>query len=340
MNVSKELKELSKDNLLDYTTPNEIYQYYLNNKLQYNKAFSSPFRVDKNPSFVINDTQFKYRDFATGEYGDCFNFVMTLYNINFYEALKQISYDLGLYKEFYIPDKSFKSTKKVKAENYSNRKSLQGNFELEVKIRSFEKYDIEYWNLYGISLKYLKLGNIYAISHYFINKKAYKAEKFAYVYVEKKDNKITLKIYQPLSSLKKWINGNNYSVWELWNLLPETNDNLIITSSRKDALSIIENMKIPATSFQAESINPKPHIVKAIFKRFPRIYLLYDNDYSKNTNWGQKSAERMIEQYPFINLIIPEKFKSKDFSDLVSNYGRAIASNILKEVIDEAGNYN
>lgn len=335
MDISNALIELNKENVLRFINYRHIYNHYLGGKLVYNKAFSSPFREDKNPSFVINESTGYYRDFATGDGGDCFSFVKQMYHVDFYTALKQIVFDLGIADKFVIMDRIVQPSKVLKVENISHRGSYQGNFELKVKTRKFQNYDLEYWNKFGVSLKYLKMGKVFAISHYFVNGKQYSAEKYAYVYVEIKDGVETYKVYQPFSNVMKWINGNNYSVWELWNLMPKTHEELVITSSRKDALSIIENCKIPATSFQAESINPKKHVVEDVLSRFKRVYLLYDNDYDKEENWGQIHAEKRLQQFDFINLIIPEYYFSKDFSDLVYNHGRTYASQVLKELIIE-----
>lgn len=335
MDISIALMELSKPNLLKFITPHDIYNHYLDGKLIYNRSFSSPFRQDKNPSFVINKSSLYYRDFATGDNGDCFSFVKKMYNIDFYSALKQIAFDLNISDKFVIIDNTFQTSKTLTVENVSRRGTYHGDFNLKVKTRKFQQYDLDYWNSFGVSIKYLKLGNVFAISHYFVNEKQFIAEKYAYVYVEIKDGVETYKVYQPFSNNMKWINGNNYSVWELWTLMPKKHESLILTSSRKDALSIIENCKIPSTSFQAESINPKIHVVESVLDRFENVYLLYDNDYDKEENWGQLHAKKRLEQFEFINLIIPKFYRSKDFSDLVYNHGRVKAVLILKTLIDE-----
>lgn len=338
MDISNALTELSRDNVLKFIDFHDVYNHYLGGKLIYNRAFSSPFRQDKNPSFVISSPSGYYKDFATGEGGDCFSFVKKMYNLDFFSTLKQIVFDLGIQEKFVIMDKRVLPQKKLKVENMSRRGTFQGDFCLKVKTRKFQQHDLDYWNAFGVSLKYLKLGKVFAISHYFINGKQYIAEKYAYVYVEMKDGKETYKVYQPYSHQMKWINGNNYSVWELWSLIPKTHEELIITSSRKDALSIIENCKIPATSFQAESINPKKHVVEDVLSRIQRVYLLYDNDYDKEENWGQIHAKKRLEQFDLINLVIPEYYKSKDFSDLVKNHGRIQASLILRKMMHEQSN--
>jgi len=339
MIINNELKELTAKNILDLISEEEIYRYYLPKEFKFNVPFSSPLRIDKIPSFVIGgkNKSFRYKDFATGDMGNCFNFIMQLYNINFNNALIQIVSDFNIKNQFLIHTNNYKLSN-IKAEYKNPGKSLHiGEVVLKIKKREFKQYDYDYWNSYGISPYYLKLGRIVAISHYFINDIMFIAEKYSYAYIEKKDNKITYKIYQPFSSYKKWISGNSYDVIELWNLLPKQHDTLIITSSRKDALGIIENCKIPSISYQAESVLPKEVVLKELLKRFKKIYLLYDNDYSKiGYNPGQVMAERIINKYPdLINIVIDEKYQSKDISDLILNLGRVKAKEIINNLINK-----
>jgi len=56
------------------------------------------------------------------------------------------------------------------------------------------------------------------------------------------------------------------------------------------------------------------------------VYIWYDNDYThKDDNPGQDNAKKLIELYPQLhNICIPARFKSKDPSDLVKNWGTAL----------------
>lgn len=340
--ILNELKVLTAKNLLDYVSEEDIYRFYLSKDFKFDVPFSSPFRDDKRPSFIIGgrSRSYKYKDFTTGDSGNCFIFVMKLFGIDFNKCLIQIATDFHVRSHFNIAEANFvyqakKAEYKNALTNYEGRVNV-GETSLEIKKREFASYDFEYWNTFGVSAKYLKLGRIVAISHYFINGVMYLAEKYAYAFIENKDGIVTYKVYQPLSLYKKWINNNNFSIIELWHLLPEKHDKLVITSSRKDALSIIENCNIPAISYQAESIMPKENVLRELLSRFKTVYLLYDNDYDKSENWGQKMASKLVERYPDLkNIVIDEKYLSKDFSDLVKNHGRSNSSLILKKMTDE-----
>lgn len=336
--ILKELKELNVKNILNIISQEDIYKYYLPKEFKFNVPFSSPLRVDKVPSFVIggSNKNYRYKDFATGDTGNCFNFVMNLYNINFNNALIQIVSDLNIRSYFIIPNSSLTlSTKKAEYKNPG--KSLHiGETILKIKRREFNQYDYDYWNSYGISPQYLKIGRIVAISHYFLNDIMYIAERYSYAYIEKKDDKTTYKIYQPFSKYKKWLSGNDYSTIELWDLLPKKHKYLIITSSRKDALGIIENEKLPSIAFQSEMVIPKKVIIEQLSERFENIFILYDNDIKDDGhNPGQEAAQKIINKYPTIkNLCIPTEYLSKDYSDLIYNNNRVLAKQIFKDILN------
>ena len=322
MELNEPLIDLTKENILKHVSILDIYSRYMDKPI-FDTSFSSPFRTDNNPSFIIRKKTGYFRDYATGEYGDCFTFVKKLYNIDYNEALSQIALDLNISKSFNMPSLSnVRKLKKVKVENFSKRSSISGNFVLKIKKRKWLKKDIDYWNEYGVDVTNPK-WRIVPISYFFLNGTPFRAEEYAYAFIEMKDNKVTFKVYQPFSNYKKWINNNNFSIWELWHLLPSTGDILIITSSRKDAAAIIQNTGIPATSLQAESIIPKKNVISDLNKRFKTIYLLYDNDQGKEKNWGQENALKLLKLYPFLNnIVIPDELKSKDFSDLYYNHGK------------------
>ena len=331
MIISKTPLDLTVENILSLTSEEKIYRYYLGSKFKFDRPFSSPFRRDKNPSFIVSGLTKYYRDFATGESGNCFKFVQKLYSIGFHECLVQIVYDLGFNHRFYIPKKTYKETRLAEVKNLRDVEKIS-SATIQIKTKPFTEEDLKYWNSYGISLKYLKLGNIYALDYFFLNGKYYKAVKYSYVFIEKKDNKASYKIYQPYSHIK-WINNNNYSVWELWTLLPKYYDKVIITSSRKDALSIIENNRIPSVALQSETTMPKEKVIEELLRRFEKVYVLFDNDYTKEVNFGQQAALKLVDKFGLENIVIPEYYKSKDYSDLVLHHGRTVASNVLKDLV-------
>ena len=67
-------------------------------------------------------------------------------------------------------------------------------------------------------------------------------------------------------------------------------------------MSIKSLLNIPSVSLQAEGTTPKPHIIEELKERFETIYVLYDNDYDKEQNWGQLFGNEIADRYNLINL--------------------------------------
>lgn len=56
----------------------------------------SPFKVEKTPSFFVNDQKGFYHCFASGEHGDIFTFVMKTEGLSFPEAVERLAAEAGL----------------------------------------------------------------------------------------------------------------------------------------------------------------------------------------------------------------------------------------------------
>jgi DNA primase len=56
----------------------------------------SPFKVEKTPSFFVNDQKGFYHCFASGEHGDIFKFLMTTEGLSFPEAVERLAEEAGV----------------------------------------------------------------------------------------------------------------------------------------------------------------------------------------------------------------------------------------------------
>lgn len=338
-----ELKlDLSKLTVKSVISDEQIYRRYLPSNFDFNYCFSSPFRKDTKPSFIIGGPKHNYRwkDFATGESDDAIGFVMKLFSLNFLDALERIVIDLGYASKFNLFS-NVTTKPSTKIAPYENVMLFDYGFEgprtVSIVPRDWNEFDIAYWESMGVSQKLATQGWITPISCYYVNGRYTQCGSLTFAFAENKDGEWTYKIYQPKNPYKKWINYNDLSVIELWHLLPSKGKFLIITSSRKDALAVIDNVKIPSIAFQAESINPKKNVMNQLEDRFDYIFLLYDNDFDSEENWGQRHANRLLKDYPnLINIKIPKEYNAKDFSDLVFKHGKEQAIIVLKKILREA----
>lgn len=327
---------ITKTGILKYIDEVQIYSFYIGKDIEINQPILSPLREENNPSFAFfiglnNEVLFK--DFVIGG-GDCVRFVEILFNISYFEALSKIAIDLGISDKFIIkPMKKTSGFKTSIAKNtlIKNKQSIT----LQKKRRDWKRYDIAYWKQFGIDIKTLEKYNVEPIEYIFINNNPIAVEKFAYCFIEHKDNTETYKIYQPYSKEYKWRTNHNSSTWQGWENLPEKDNILIITKGLKDVMSIVSTTPYASVALQTESIKPKDHIINQLKSRFKNIYLLYDNDFDSEVNWGQKFAIELVHNYNIENIMIPTKYKCKDYSDLWKKYNKK-APKILNKAINNS----
>lgn len=312
--------------ILDYTTEANIISYYLGiNSIPC--IINSPIRQDLKPSFGIYTTDCKkiyYTDFACGDKGSIYKLLGIMWNKSYVEVLKKLYKDLP----------KFKNTININNTNIHSKclvKSINKvKSDLQVKVRQWRDYDIEYWKEYGIDIKWLKYANVYPISHTIITKNdtrfVFSADKYAYVYVESKEDKITLKVYQPLNIKGyKWCNKNDSSVIGLWTKVPNYGDNICICSSLKDALCLWSNIGIPSIYIQGEAYSISNTAINELKRRYVNIYILLDNDKP-----GLEDSIKLSKDTGFTNIILPQFDEGKDISDLYKAKGNIEFKRIIK----------
>lgn len=324
-------RSVGLDVLLGKTSEFDIMRFYLNIDVL-PALINSPLRQDRNASVSIfspDGVKVFYKDFGTGEHGSIFDLLGRMWNRTFSETITKIWDDID----------------KVKHNRINLNRTRRGvihksNSILEVRTRQWFDYDMEYWNSYGISREWLEFGDVYPISHILITRdnitKVIPAEKLAYVYVERKDGKVSLKVYQPKSQRLKWLSKHDSSVWDLWSRLPDRGDTLFITSSRKDALCLWENTGIPSVSLQGEGYVPKEKVINQLKQKFGRVIIFFDNDYDKDENHGHIYASRLSGMFDLDMVEIPSEYKSKDPSDLFKNHGAETFRRVIKELVKQS----
>lgn len=321
--------QITREDILKCITQEEIYSFYMNEKIDQLGVFHSPLREDNIPSFAlyfhkVNRNIIMFKDFATGDSGDFLVLVMKMFNISYPEALKKVAFDMGL-SNFNIETApvNIQYTKIVQKERVN----------LGIKKREWNIRDKAYWSSFGIRRKTLEKFNVHPISYIFYNDVAVKAHDLAYAYVEIKDSRVSYKIYQPLEiKVKKWINNADYSVHQGYTQLPESGDLLIITKSLKDVMSLHDCMGISAIGLQSESVMMKDSVMDEYKSRFKKVICLFDND-----DAGKKLSQSFTEKYNIPHFFVPELPKVTDFSDLVKvlriNEATKITNQLIKSLV-------
>lgn len=289
----------------------DIAAYYLGIK-SIPCLIASPLRQDKKPSFSLfsnNGEEVGFIDYSTREHGSIITLLMRLWNCSFIEAKKRIANDMGDFNTNIYIRKNNSIIHKIPIRTNSN-------IDLKCKIREWRDYDIKYWDSYGIPLKWLKYADVYPISHKIVIKDnisyTFGADKYAYAYVEFKEGKTTLKIYQPFNkSGHKWSNRHDKSVISLWTKVPNTGDKVCICSSLKDALCLWANTGIPSLAIQGEGYSISNTAINELKKRFKKVYICLDNDKA-----GLEDSKILASKTGFINVVLPQFNGGKDISDM------------------------
>ena len=312
---------LTIDDILNRTTELDILNHYFNVS-ELPVIIHSPLRQDNRPSFglyTLDGNKVYYTDLATKDRGGLFDLLMKYWGVSYKVLLERLWEDL--------PNFSIANIKinNISSNNYKTLKTR--DIDLQCKIREWKEHDLEYWQSFGISLEWLKFADI---SHKIVIREGQRytfgADKYAYAYVERKEGKVTLKIYQPFNTLGyKWSNRHDRSVISLWTKVPEYGEQICICSSMKDALCLWANTGIPSLAIQGEGYNISNTAINELKRRYKNIYILLDNDEA-----GLIDARKLSESTGFINIVLPKINNAKDISDLYKSLQDPIK---FKEII-------
>lgn len=320
MTVGKTSRSISANDVFSKCTEADIAGTYFGVS-RIPCKMSSPLRVDKHPSFsfyVTSTGHINYKDYATGETGNIINLLEQYWDCSYSDVLCRLYDDMICDKGVEITDSKHCVRKNTAKIDYTKP-------DINVKIRDWKQYDLDYWNSYGITLKWLEYAKVYPISHTIITKTeeglsttyTIPADKYSYVYVEKKDDIIQFKIYRPFNTDGfKWFSRMDGSVVSLWTKLPETGDSVCVCSSLKDALCLWANAGIPSIAVQGEGYSMSDTAIGVLRQRFKHLFVCFDNDEP-----GLEDAVKFSERTGFTNVVLPQFKEGKDISDLMKSLG-------------------
>jgi len=204
----KKKVELNKEAILNRISEYDIFKMYMPNKWKINDVCLSPFRAEKNPSFMIGNRNgfLSFIDFGATQYkGDCFEFVQMYFNLkNIDEILKKIDTDFKLG----ISSGTFSTEYKMIVSNYKQPEEIGKRYSLiQVITRPFTLEELAYWNEYHQDISDLRNEKIYSLSKVYLNRKLFSLKntdlRFGYFYEGQ------WKVYRPFVSKKiKWVPNN------------------------------------------------------------------------------------------------------------------------------------
>lgn len=321
-------QNITEELILSQVSEETIMGFYLQMPIK-KGLFRSPFREDKHPTCSLyrnKKGRLIFKDFATNQYLDVFNVVMTLFGCNYHKALKIIANDFGL-----VEDKSLVKNKgkidrnPIKIEDKEMSK-------IQVEIQEFTDLELKWWSKYGITKEILNKFNVYSCKHLFLNDNLFaKSSQHCPIYGYYGGIYQGLELwrcYFPKRKSFRFITNWPTKKIQGFSQLPKTGKLLVITKSMKDVMCLY-SLGITACAPNSETQFISDTVLKDLKSRFDHIVVLYDNDET-----GIKFMNSIKKKHPkLLYTWIPRDSGAKDISDFYKLYKRKKTIELIKEFI-------
>jgi DNA primase len=326
----KVFEQLNFETILSKISEYDIFRWYMpNKKWEVNRTTHSPFRNESRPSFTIysKDGKLFYLDFSDPHYrGNCFNFVMQLFNVDLMKCLEMIDRDFNLGIRIKKRDDLPSHTEIIS--KYEQPEKLEKKYShIQVIARKFTNEELEYWNQYHQDIQDLKDNNIYSIKKLYLNRSIIHLKetelRFGYFY----DGH--WKIYRPFSKDSKWF-PNNTPITTM-----DGKDNLdktkmaFINKSKKDYM-VMKKIYPHSCAVQNEGVACFSEDNIDFLKHNSSSQILsFDSDVA-----GVKNSKMVTEMFNFDYCNVPRYYLQegiKDWADLAKKYGMQIIEHYLKQ---------
>ena len=314
---------ITKEFILSKINQESIMQYYTGNDVTSKKLVTSCLRSDNHVTvgYYKSSSGILYmHDFATNEHLDCWNVVMKMFNLSYYNALKKIA------KDFNLTNDSVVSKRIVRVESLKEKETCK----IQVQIKDYTDKELEWWLQFGISKKLLKKYHIYSLQYVFLNGelKFTSSEKnpiYGYYFGKDKNREDKWKIYFPMRTEFRFLNNLSKKVLQGYHQLPKTGELLVITKSMKDVVAMY-GLGISAVSPNSETLFIDDKKLEEFKKRFKHILVIYDNDRP-----GKHNMWLIRKQYPELNYYLLPNYLAKDFTDSI----KLVGLERIKEYVNE-----
>lgn len=311
--------KLTPDSILEKISEYDIYKMYMpHQNWKINVVTYSPFRNEKNPSFIIGyrGGALRFVDFGdSSRKGGCFNFVMMLFNVSLNDALLMIDrdFDLGI-----VSGSSTKNYERIISDYAQPTATSKREYFIQVKTRKFTHEELAYWNGYYQDIDDLRANNVYSIDTVYLNKQKFPIKdtelRFGYLYEGH------WKIYRPFADKKnKWM-PNNVPITMMDGLEDIKDcDVAFINKSKKDYM-VMKKVFPCCCAVQNEGMGCfSEENVEYIKENSDRQILSFDSDET-----GVKNSQMITDKFGFEYCNVPRIYLDegiKDWADLARIHG-------------------
>lgn len=320
--------KLTKELILSRFSEEQIMEFYLRIPIK-KGLFRSPLRRDKEPTcsfYRSGKGDLIFKDFATGQHLNVFGVVQSLFNCDYFEALKIIANDFGIVRDKSItrnPGKINSNPVQIKDKEMSK---------IQIEVQDFSELELKWWGKYGIDLNILKKFDVYSCKHLFLNGQLFaKSQQHCPIfgYYGKKYQGLELwRCYFPKRTSFRFITNWPSKKIQGYDQLPKRGKLLVITKSMKDVMCLY-SCGITACAPNSETQFVSDSVLDDLKQRFRHIVVLFDNDET-----GVSFMNKLKKKHPdLIYTWIPRHYNAKDISDYYKEYGRKETLNLIKEFV-------
>jgi hypothetical protein len=262
----------------------------------------------------------RHKDFADSSYsGSGVEYVQQKYGLSVGDAMRKIAKNFGLLDE---DDTTYKEVTSSYTKPVMDQKRYTF---IQVKVRKWEKRDLDYWGQFGISVEELKAEAVYPLSELFINRRRdpFRQDELVYAY----KYQTGFKIYFPQREKgERWKSNIKTSIVENIKILQELDPAVVlITKSKKDRL-VLSRYFPYVMNVQNESRSCfTPEFVEMLRGR--DVWINYDSDEA-----GVKNCTNITSEFGYKYINVPKNYLPvKDFADLYKEHGEEEVIKVLKQ---------
>lgn len=281
--------------------------------------------LDRDPSmyiyFNVESNCYKFKCFSTGKGGSAIELMMHMWKTNYASTINTIMKDYSNY---------LNGGKVVSKKDFQTPQWIVSDY----ITREWNTNDAKYWLQYNIGSDLLNKYNVIPIASYTMCKKIddnLTDELFTVVkenvYGYFNNSNELYKLYQPLNSKKKFLKLGQH-VQGIDQI--EGKKFLIITSSLKDCIAIksILNLDVDVIAPDSENTKLSDKLINRFKLEYKAVVTYMDSDKA-----GIDSMQYYLDRFNIPFCYIP---LSKDFSDMVKDYGIKKAAYTFIPVLDKA----
>jgi hypothetical protein len=310
---------ITKDSILSKVTAYDILNHFLHpyntrgGNLTAGQHISNPFLREKQqtPSFNLyfssQSRDWRFKDFATGDDGSCFDLVMKLYSCSFPEALEHINSMMSLG----LTDDNAQSILTPSLHASVNEIAFPSS---SLRVRGFTHKELAWWLQYGITVPVLDRFHLSSVETFSAKNRDGRSYTITsndnfpvYAYIHHS----WAKLYKPLDTKFRFQYLGNKPENFLFGMeqLPDFSEYIFITGGEKDVMSLAAH-GLSAVSLNSETANLPAETLKTLQSRCKHVMILYDIDAT-----GKAQSEKLSKQHGLKKITLPDMPDGKDISD-------------------------